>query len=77
MAAALLHDVGKVESGLGTFARVGVTLAAMGAGRTRLLGWSGFVPCAPRPSLVAGPVGMYLAHDRLGAELLQGPAATN
>ena len=27
LAAALLHDVGKVESGLGTFARVGATLA--------------------------------------------------
>lgn len=26
LAAALLHDVGKVESGLGTFARVGATL---------------------------------------------------
>ena len=41
VAAALLHDVGKVESGLGTFARVGVTLAAMAAGRVRLLRWSG------------------------------------
>jgi len=27
LAAALLHDVGKVESGLGTFARVGATVA--------------------------------------------------
>ncbi len=36
VASALLHDVGKVESGLGTFARVGVTVAAMGVGRERL-----------------------------------------
>nr|MDA8047566.1 hypothetical protein [Actinomycetota bacterium] len=30
MASALLHDVGKVESGLGTFSRVAVTVAALG-----------------------------------------------
>lgn len=41
LAAALLHDVGKVESGLGTFARVATTLAAMIFGRDRLLGSSG------------------------------------
>jgi hypothetical protein len=72
VAAALLHDVGKVESGLGTYARVGVTLAAMGAGRTRVLNWAGSPPSRPgRPSWRAR-VGMYLAHDRLGADLLQG-----
>jgi hypothetical protein len=70
VAAALLHDVGKVESGLGTFARVGVTLAAMVAGRNRLIGWASPSPPRPRPSWRAR-VGMYLAHDRLGAELLQ------
>ena len=69
VAAALLHDVGKVESGLGTFARVGVTLAAMGAGRTRLLGWAGASP-GSRPTWRAR-ISMYLTHDRLGAELLQ------
>ena len=37
MASALLHDVGKVESGIGTFTRVAVTLAAMGLGRERLV----------------------------------------
>jgi hypothetical protein len=72
VAAALLHDVGKVESGLGTFSRVGVTLAAMGAGRSRVLDWAGSSPSADgqRTSLRAR-VGMYLTHDRLGAELLQ------
>ena len=70
IAAALLHDVGKVESGLGTFARVGVTLAAIGAGRDRLVEWSSSSQPGPRPSWRAR-IGMYLAHDRLGAELLE------
>ena len=38
LAAALLHDVGKLESGLGTFRRVGVTLLAGGLGRERRRG---------------------------------------
>ncbi len=49
VAAALLHDVGKVEASLGTFSRVGVTVAAMAAGRERLLGWSER-PAQGRPS---------------------------
>ena len=65
MAAALLHDVGKVESGLGTFARVAVTLAAIGAGRDRLVAERG-APVAPWRRRVSD----YLAHDRIGAELL-------
>lgn len=87
VAAALLHDVGKVESRLGTFARVGVTLVAMVAGRDRLLRWSGAPsagqgpqepsgqapagrpPTPPSPSWRAR-TGMYLTHDRLGADLL-------
>jgi hypothetical protein len=40
-AAALLHDVGKVESSFGTFSRVGITLAAMASGRRRLVDWAG------------------------------------
>jgi hypothetical protein len=70
VAAALLHDVGKVESGLGTFARVGVTVAAMTAGRSRLLGWAGSAAPRDRPSWRAR-IGMYLTHDRIGADLLQ------
>lgn len=65
LAGALLHDVGKVESGFGTFARVAVTVAAIGLGRDRLT--------AGRPS--AGSVreraGEYLTHDRIGADLLR------
>jgi hypothetical protein len=70
VAAALLHDVGKVESGLGTFARVGVTVAAMAAGRDRLLAWSASAAPQSPPSWRAR-TGMYLAHDGLGADLLQ------
>lgn len=54
-AAALLHDVGKIESGLGTFGRVGATVAGMVAGRDR---WR-------------GRVGAYLRHDERGATLLE------
>lgn len=54
LVAALLHDVGKIESGLGTFARVGATLATVVRPRDR---WS-------------GRVGDYLRHDELGARLL-------
>jgi len=71
IAAALLHDVGKVESSFGTFARVGVTFAALAVGRSRLLRWAGDSPGSGRPSRRAR-VGLYLTHDRLGAELLQG-----
>jgi hypothetical protein len=57
LAAALLHDVGKAESGFGTFARVGVTLAAAVVGHERL-------------SRRRGRVGQYVRHDVLGADLL-------
>lgn len=84
VAAALLHDVGKVEAQLGTFARVGVTLAALAVGRARLLHWacSGPPAAVPSPSGASTPsgplrssrrarVGMYLTHDALGAQLLR------
>ena len=70
IAAALLHDVGKVESGLGTFARVGVTLAALTVGRPRLRRWAGDPPSSGPPSRRAR-VGLYLTHDRLGANMLE------
>ncbi len=61
VASALLHDVGKVESGLGTFARVAVTAAAVAAGRERLLAGA---PAAgdgrqdpPPPAATRGPAG--------------------
>jgi HD domain len=58
LVAALLHDVGKIEAGLGTLGRAGATLAAMVAGRSRAAGWP-------------GPVGRYLHHDERGGRLLE------
>jgi hypothetical protein len=56
LAAALLHDVGKIEAGLGTFGRVGATVVGMTVGRERAF----------------GRVGRYLTHDARGAALLAG-----
>ena len=62
LAAALLHDVGKVRSGLGTFGRVAATvLGAAVPGRAR--GWSG-------RGGFRGRVGLYLRHPEEGAALL-------
>jgi hypothetical protein len=63
VAAALLHDVGKVDSGLGPVRRAVVTIAGMAAGRDAAERWQG------RPGAV-GRAGSYLCHDRLGAALL-------
>jgi putative nucleotidyltransferase with HDIG domain len=63
LAAALLHDVGKIEADIGTFSRVGATAAGLLVGHRRAQGWA-----AGR-----GPfrrVGQYLDHARVGAELL-------
>jgi hypothetical protein len=58
LAAALLHDVGKVDAGLGTIGRAGATLIAMVAGPTRAATWR-------------GRIGRYLRHDCRGGQLLQ------
>jgi len=72
IAAALLHDVGKVESSLGTFARVAVTFIALVVGRSRLLRWAGdSVGSGRRRPSWRARVGLYLAHDRIGAGLLE------
>ena len=57
VAAALLHDSGKLDSGLGTFARVAATLWAGTLGRRRAAAGS-------------GRVARYLRHDELGAAAL-------
>lgn len=57
LAAALLHDVGKVESGLGAVGRVLATLAG--------------VLAAQRAAAGEGRVARYLTHDRRGAALLE------
>jgi hypothetical protein len=59
LAAALLHDVGKVQSGLGTAGRVLATLV----GRRRAGRWAG------RRGL-AGRIERYRRHDELGADTL-------
>ena len=55
LAAALLHDAGKVESGLGTFGRVGATVVGAMSRRARQRD---------------DRVGRYLRHDEIGAALL-------
>jgi hypothetical protein len=63
LAAALLHDVGKVESGLGTYGRVVATLSAAVAGRDQARTWM-------RGTGITRKVGLYLLHPDLGGDLL-------
>ena len=63
LAAALLHDVGKIESGLGPVRRAAATVAGMVGGHDAARRWRG------REGLV-GRVGRYLCHDEIGASLL-------
>jgi hypothetical protein len=67
-AAALLHDVGKVDADLGTIRRSVVTVLAMAVGRERAQGWR------DRPGQV-GRAGRYLCHDEIGARLLSGASS--
>jgi hypothetical protein len=62
--AALLHDVGKLDSDLGVFARVGATLAGAAAGHDRADGWAAKQGVARR-------VGLYLSHGEIGAERIR------
>lgn len=64
LAAALLHDVGKIESGLGPFRRAGATLVVELAGYDRAQAWR------ERPRGVRSRIGRYVCHDRIGADLL-------
>lgn len=75
VAAALLHDVGKIETGLGTFARAAVTVAAIVVGRERVvdLGGRAVVGSIPRGYLQRAAA--YLTHDRIGAALLRAAGA--
>lgn len=63
LAAALLHDVGKVESGLRTYGRVIATLCGMIVGRDHAKLWM-------RSRGFTRRVGMYLLHPELGGDLL-------
>jgi len=64
LAAALLHDVGKVESGLRTYGRVVATLAAKAAGAEMAHTWR-------RQRGFTRRVGLYLLHPGLGGDLLE------
>lgn len=64
LAAALLHDVGKVEAELGTFGRVAATLV----GRRRGARWRSSTG-------LRGRIGRYLHHDAIGASLLEDAGA--
>jgi hypothetical protein len=87
VAAALLHDVGKVDAGLGTWARAGVTFAGVAVGRAELLQWStrrksepdgnggGTESAEPtrdgeRRRSWRQRIGVYLAHDQVGVQML-------
>jgi putative nucleotidyltransferase with HDIG domain len=58
VAAALLHDVGKAETRLGSLGRAWATLAAGLAGHGRARAWP-------------NAVGRYVNHDELGAQRLR------
>jgi hypothetical protein len=58
MAGALLHDCGKVEAGLGTFARVGATVVIAVVGRERV-------------GHGDDRIARYARHEPIGAELLR------
>ncbi len=64
LAAALLHDVGKLDSGLGVFARVGATVAGGLAGHEYAHAWSTRRGITRR-------VGLYLRHPELGANRIR------
>jgi hypothetical protein len=63
LAAALLHDVGKIESGLGVYGRVIATLCGLIAGRDTAKEWT-------RTRGFTRRVGLYLLHPDLGGDLL-------
>ena len=63
LAAALLHDVGKIACGLGTYGRVVATVAGAAGGRDMAAAWSSKRGFTRR-------VGLYLRHDELGGDLL-------
>lgn len=64
VAAALLHDSGKVVSGLGTFARVGATLWWAVADTDWARRW------AAGPAGIRRQLGQYRLHPELGRDLL-------
>src|SRR5690606_27671007 len=64
VAAALLHDVGKISSGLGPVRRAAATMLGVAVGHRRARSWAG-------ASGARGRVGRYLTHDEIGARMLR------
>jgi hypothetical protein len=64
LAAALLHDVGKLDSGLGVCGRVIATLATAAAGRDTAELWTAKRGFTRR-------VGLYAQYPRLGADMIR------
>jgi hypothetical protein len=65
LAAALLHDVGKVEARLGAYGRVAATLSGMAVG-----GDPDVIRAWTRTRGLTRRIGLYLQHPRLGGDLL-------
>ncbi len=63
LAAALLHDVGKVNSGLRTYGRVVATLTIKMVGRTDVIAWR-------RGRGIHRRIALYALHPQLGGDLL-------
>ena len=70
MAAALLHDVGKLDAGIGTWSRVAATAVAVILGRERVAGWAAPAVGPGRRGAWRARAGRYVTHDRRGAALL-------
>ncbi len=64
LAAALLHDVGKLDSGLRTWGRVVATLSAAAVGRDSAVMWR-------KGSGITRRVGLYIHHPQLGGDMLE------
>ena len=64
ISAGLLHDIGKIDSNLGTLARVAATLAGVMMPTTVLNGWH-------HKSGLRQRINSYLNHAEVGAQMLQ------
>lgn len=64
LAAALLHDVGKIDADLGTWGRVVATMSAKVAGADTARLWIKSTGFTRR-------VGLYLHHPEIGADMLE------
>ena len=64
LSAALLHDIGKLDSRLGVYGRVVATVSGAAAGREHAEAWS-------ESSGFTRRVGLYLRHAELGADRIR------